>query len=67
MNSEISSYVGPQLLLLAFMMEESSECIGPKLAPFNPTGDDAIRVAIEMLEVTKVVRCCCCCAALLRP
>ena len=37
------------------MMEESSECIGPKLAPFNPTGDDAIRVAIEMLEVTKVV------------
>jgi len=34
-------------------MEESSECIGPKLAPFNPTGDDAIQVAIEMLQVPK--------------
>lgn len=37
------------------VMEESSDCIGPKLAPFNPTGHDAIRVAVEMLQVTKVV------------
>lgn len=37
--------------LFSVMMEESTEFIGPKLAPFNPSGEDAIRMAIEMLQV----------------
>ncbi len=26
--------------------------LGPKLAPFNPTGDEPIRMALAMLQVT---------------
>lgn len=32
-------------------MADASGCIGEKLAPFNPSGDAVIRVAIEMLQV----------------
>lgn len=32
-------------------MENGRDCVGEKLAPFNPSGDEAIRVAIEMLQV----------------
>lgn len=27
------------------------DCVGENLAPFNPSGDDVIRLAIEMLQV----------------
>ncbi len=37
------------------MMEESSDCVGENLAPFNPSGDDVIRLAIEMLQVIQIV------------
>ncbi|CAN0254504.1 unnamed protein product [Scytosiphon promiscuus] len=33
-------------------MGDQSDCIGEKLAPFNPSGDDVIRMAIEMLQLT---------------
>lgn len=26
-------------------------CVGEKLAPFNPSGDEVIRMAIDMLQV----------------
>lgn len=32
-------------------MESGRDCVGEKLAPFNPSGDEVIRVAIEMLQV----------------
>lgn len=32
-------------------METGRDCVGEKLAPFNPSGDEVIRVAIEMLQV----------------
>lgn len=30
----------------------SSECVGIKLAPFNPSGDEVITVAMEFLQLT---------------
>ncbi|CAM9245659.1 unnamed protein product [Laminaria digitata] len=32
-------------------MEAGRDCVGEKLAPFNPSGDEVIRVAIEMLQI----------------
>ena len=32
-------------------MESAGDFIGEKLAPFNPSGDEVIRMAIEMLQV----------------
>ncbi|CBJ26045.1 conserved unknown protein [Ectocarpus siliculosus] len=34
-------------------MEDNSGCIGEKLAPFNPSSDAVIRMAIEMLQLVK--------------
>ncbi|CAM9247612.1 unnamed protein product [Pylaiella littoralis] len=34
-------------------MEDNSNFIGEKLAPFNPSGDEVIRMAIEMLQLSK--------------
>ena len=33
--------------------DHNSGCIGQKLAPFNPSGDNVIQVAIEMLQVSE--------------
>ncbi|CAM9674054.1 unnamed protein product, partial [Hapterophycus canaliculatus] len=34
-------------------MGDLSDCIGQKLAPFNPSGDNVIQMAIEMLQLTR--------------
>lgn len=32
-------------------MSQADDCLGQKLAPFNPSGDNVIRAAIDMLQV----------------